>query len=86
MWETCCIRLNRRLQVYFCAVASGKMILYIGLLDDAHGCSGRRVLAWRTLVWSKAGDAEGEKRKLRFFQAYAKRSSRAGSYDNSPPE
>ena len=38
-----------------------------------------RLLVWRTLVWSKARNAEGEKGKLRLLQAYAEPSSRAGT-------
>jgi hypothetical protein len=41
-----------------------------------------RVLAWRTLVWSKAWNAEGEKGKLRLLQAYAEKASRAENFNS----
>ena len=49
----------RRNQVYLCTVASRKMIHW------AHGYSVLRLLAWKTLVWSKARNAGGEKGTLR---------------------
>lgn len=57
------------------------MILYTGLLDEAHGCFSHSCV-WRTLVWSKAWNAEGEKGKPRLFQAYTEESSSAGNFNN----
>ena len=57
------------------------MILHIRLLDETHGAPVVRLFAWKTLVWSEARNAEGEKENDDCLpQAYALPSSRAEAW------